>query len=839
MAVALRKNFIIVSLSIFITMSLPSTVITDTLSTWLQSTWHGGPGQRIWEDTTRFYLGNTDWSSPGDLRLQVGWIPLSDLSGPSGIWCLLRTGSGTLLAGTGWDGYVYRSTDNGVTWDSTGGKLASASIVSSLLETSIGTIYAGTGYEGDIFESTDDGVTWTLCADLPNGGHWISALIEDINGSIYAAWTRDEGGKIYKSTDGTHWDTTASLQENKGIFSLLQASDSALYAGSRLTVPYTTVFKSTDWGVTWSKTSIDTGGKVEALIEAPDGKIYSTPAQLSGLGGGGVWVTSNGYEWERLNPLLENSCYSLLLSGDTLYVGVRGSIYLYTNLSTSPSLLETWISSTSDIYSMIEAPDDKVYAAGWRRFFPDSEIYQFPGGYSSGYLESSVYSIPGILNYGQMHWGVTLNGQSVVMRVRTSSDSLMSGAMEWTECDTVINGQFIETLNSVNSEDKHIQYRADMESANPDTTPLFHSVYITYSTERIKVSSDTINFKYKKMLLVIDDSVYSDYGFIDDPSWKEAVRLEVPMTASIIALWYYPVDPYGENPPLQWRVWDDDGIARRPGTLIGSGNTTPQYDDWFKVAVHPPITVGAGNVYVGWDAAGQGIWYANALDSQLNNYNWWWDGTMWKLDSYFSGDLMIRAEVTLGLPQDSTFLRVYDIAPEDSLHVDDIVHSTSWLSVYPTSFDLAPGEYIDLTVAVDVTDLQTGIYYDTLHILSDDPFIPDKEVVIEYDVETRVEEAVESEDARGYFVSLAGPNPMSGFTAILYGVPKKERVSLKVYNALGQLVRTLVDETKQPGYHKSVWDGKNSEGKKVSAGVYFCEFATSEFRQTRKLVTLE
>jgi flagellar hook assembly protein FlgD len=66
-------------------------------------------------------------------------------------------------------------------------------------------------------------------------------------------------------------------------------------------------------------------------------------------------------------------------------------------------------------------------------------------------------------------------------------------------------------------------------------------------------------------------------------------------------------------------------------------------------------------------------------------------------------------------------------------------------------------------------------------------------------------------------------------------------VSLKIYNAAGQLVRTLVDEMQAPiqnGYSK-IWNGMNNQGQPVSSGVYFYKLVTTNFTQTKKMVLLK
>jgi len=83
------------------------------------------------------------------------------------------------------------------------------------------------------------------------------------------------------------------------------------------------------------------------------------------------------------------------------------------------------------------------------------------------------------------------------------------------------------------------------------------------------------------------------------------------------------------------------------------------------------------------------------------------------------------------------------------------------------------------------------------------------------------------------------PNPFNPTTTIAYSVRIKTPVRLNIYNVAGQLVRTLVDEEKQPGVtYRVVWDGSSNAGQPVSSGVYFYRLTTKGFEQTRKMVLL-
>ena len=83
------------------------------------------------------------------------------------------------------------------------------------------------------------------------------------------------------------------------------------------------------------------------------------------------------------------------------------------------------------------------------------------------------------------------------------------------------------------------------------------------------------------------------------------------------------------------------------------------------------------------------------------------------------------------------------------------------------------------------------------------------------------------------------PNPFNANTEIRYQVPVDGRVTLKVFNTLGQEVRTLVDTDQEAGSHTISWDCRDSSGREVASGVYFCRLNASDFSKTIKMVFLK
>jgi hypothetical protein len=83
------------------------------------------------------------------------------------------------------------------------------------------------------------------------------------------------------------------------------------------------------------------------------------------------------------------------------------------------------------------------------------------------------------------------------------------------------------------------------------------------------------------------------------------------------------------------------------------------------------------------------------------------------------------------------------------------------------------------------------------------------------------------------------PNPFNPSTTIRYGLRSRTHVSLKVYNVMGQLVKTLVNETKNSGDYTIVWRGVNNTGESVASGVYFYRLIAGAFSHTKKMVLLK
>jgi hypothetical protein len=83
------------------------------------------------------------------------------------------------------------------------------------------------------------------------------------------------------------------------------------------------------------------------------------------------------------------------------------------------------------------------------------------------------------------------------------------------------------------------------------------------------------------------------------------------------------------------------------------------------------------------------------------------------------------------------------------------------------------------------------------------------------------------------------PNPFNPETQIVFNVPNAADVKIRVYNVMGQLVRTLTDQRYSVGTYQVTWDGRSETGQLVSAGVYLYRLETPGFSMTRKMLLMK
>jgi len=82
----------------------------------------------------------------------------------------------------------------------------------------------------------------------------------------------------------------------------------------------------------------------------------------------------------------------------------------------------------------------------------------------------------------------------------------------------------------------------------------------------------------------------------------------------------------------------------------------------------------------------------------------------------------------------------------------------------------------------------------------------------------------------------AGRSPV---TTIRYQLPEISKVSLKIYNIKGQLVKALVNEIKPAGEHSIIWDGRDEKEQTVESGIYLYHLRDGTKMVSKKMVLMK
>ncbi len=123
----------------------------------------------------------------------------------------------------------------------------------------------------------------------------------------------------------------------------------------------------------------------------------------------------------------------------------------------------------------------------------------------------------------------------------------------------------------------------------------------------------------------------------------------------------------------------------------------------------------------------------------------------------------------------------------------------SWLSINPDSGVCSPNSFIKMEVLLDATELDSGDFYGSLVINSNDPVTPSVIIPVHLKVEGVVGVENELNVPTVYELYQNYPNPFNPSTTIKYSIPYSSKATIKVFDVLGNEIETLVNEEKTVG----------------------------------------
>ena len=90
-----------------------------------------------------------------------------------------------------------------------------------------------------------------------------------------------------------------------------------------------------------------------------------------------------------------------------------------------------------------------------------------------------------------------------------------------------------------------------------------------------------------------------------------------------------------------------------------------------------------------------------------------------------------------------------------------------------------------------------------------------------------------------YALGDAYPNPFNPQTSVEFAVPSDGFVKIEIFNSVGQVVGSIVDQDLSAGAYTATWDAIDASGNQLSSGVYFYRMEAGEFTATRSMTLLK
>ena len=163
-----------------------------------------------------------------------------------------------------------------------------------------------------------------------------------------------------------------------------------------------------------------------------------------------------------------------------------------------------------------------------------------------------------------------------------------------------------------------------------------------------------------------------------------------------------------------------------------------------------------------------------------------------------------------------------------------------WATYYFTLSEWSAVDSIVIdTEMVPPSDSLLFTVKDTTELRKQVAFVPEwtGKVVIKDASDVKVVEGGELPER--YSMSQNYPNPFNPTTQINFEIPVRSRVTLTVYNLLGQKVATLVDKEMSAGRYIADWNSASDGGTIAASGVYFYKLEAGDFIETKKMMLLK
>jgi len=261
-------------------------------------------------------------------------------------------------------------------------------------------------------------------------------------------------------------------------------------------------------------------------------------------------------------------------------------------------------------------------------------------------------------------------------------------------------------------------------------------------------------------------------------------------------------------------------------------NPTPEmYYEWdyvTTVPVHPEMDHYNVVVPTLYDAVGDDIYWSGFVVTAIG-----WDG--W---SYWNSSMLAGFSVDNLPPETPTGLTATGGDGSIALNWEEVTsEKVKYYSIYrkTATSEFSIVGYSTMPEFTDDAVFQTEVY--TYTVTATDFGLNESNRAVSLSLTaTAIEEVVELPTE--FALKPNYPNPFNPETTIEFALPKTSKVTLTIYNLMGQMIQELVNSEYSAGYQRVIWNGRDFNGNSVGSGVYIYALKADNFSQTRKMILM-
>jgi len=705
-------------------------------------------------------------------------------------------------------------------------------------------IYAGSLPYGKIYLSTNSGQNWRVISNGLFEELFIHALCP--NGNNLFAGTN---AGVYLTTDnGSNWITVNTGLTDLSIFSLL-INGSNIFAGVG-----TGIFLSTNNGTSWNSAGL-TGYQVNYLT-VNNNKIYAGTDH--GLfvsdNNGSTWIsagfyssvismafkgsyifagtdyglyltTNNGVQWNSASPGFTNVS-GLVVISNKLYAGISGGVLVSTDNGLSWNYVNSGLPAFPTSVSLALCNNNLIVSCRNMEYetgiFLSSDNGSTWNPVNDGFINSSIsnFSVSSGKLYAGTGCGIFLSTDEGIDWTRVSDYWSIQGML--VNGDTIFAAVPNEGIfRSTNEGSSWIRANNGISNMFPNCFAVFGNIIYAGTSQGVYSSTDNglnwitagisnLNFT----TLVVKDSVLFAgtssgvyFSSISKPSWNPlnnglpATSIR-PLTFSGNLVFAGTTDGIysSTNKGTNWKASGLSGynvtsigfsnnevfVGTRKGFFISddSGSTWQPFIDGLSLPAQNILSTILNGDYIYAGTGGNGIWrrkISEITPVELIMFN-----------AYYSTGKVVLNWSTASEINNSTF------------EVQRRMNKSNWITVGIRKGNGTTTETKNYSFVDNINNISAGkIYYRLKQIDFNGKSELSREVLVDNIVPSL------------YSLEQNYPNPFNPGTIISYRLKEKGFVKLRVYDIKGEVVKVLVNETKEAGYYQTEFDARG-----LASGVY-------------------